>query len=660
MKSKPHVFLLFILVFISLHSFSQQKELDSIITSIKKASDSSIVDSGTKHIEQLFREKEFDLGLLYGDKLLKKAEKIGYDKGIANCHNQIGNMYNRKDEPVKATLHYNQAEIHFKKVNLLCGLAMVNNNKSSIEQEQGNLEKSITYLLDANKYNMLLNDTIGLSRTYNNIGNSYAMLGKFTQAKKHYLQSINIKKKYKLAKIGTSLNNLALLHFNEKMIDSARLYVNEALEICKKNENIRSASFSYEIIAKIALEKNNYELAKKYYDSSMTAGVQSKCNRAIINSNLQLGYIAIKTDDHIKAEKMLTKSRNQLIKTNIPSLLLKNYRYSAQLDSVRGNYAGAFEWQKKYQKLSESNSKDQTSLKITQAENRFKAEMEQLKLIDAQEKSALKAEEELFRYQIINYIILGILIFLTIFLLYIIKARKERKKYIKQLDESNQVKNKLFSIISHDLKNEIHGLNSSLNLLKENGLSIDEFKEIIPLLANRTHQTSIMLTNLLNWSKSQMKELNAKPTSFDITEVISNKFMFFNPKARQKNIKLINNLSSTLVYADKDMFSIVSQNLMANAIKFCNPGDSITLFSKPKGDFYQIGFKDTGVGIDPNNIRKLFAEDTFTTNGTQQETGTGLGLRICKELIDLNKGMIDVESNPGEGSIFYITLPMAS
>ena len=253
--------------------------------------------------------------------------------------------------------------------------------------------------------------------------------------------------------------------------------------------------------------------------------------------------------------------------------------------------------------------------------------------------------------------VLAILFITSIFLFTITKNRKEIKIYINQLNESNQVKNKLFSIISHDLKNEISGLDGSLSLMKENAFSPEEFKEIIPLLSNRTHQTSILLNNLLNWSKSQMNELNAKPTHFDVSAVIESKFSYFKPNAEQKNIKLVNKLAPTVIYADEDMFGIIAQNLIANAVKFCGSGDSVTLISEELGSHYKIYFMDTGVGIDSKNLDKLFAEDTFTTNGTQNETGTGLGLKICKELTELNNGEIHVESEVGVGSTFSVSFP---
>ena len=138
--------------------------------------------------------------------------------------------------------------------------------------------------------------------------------------------------------------------------------------------------------------------------------------------------------------------------------------------------------------------------------------------------------------------------------------------------------------------------------MKNNQVSVDEFKTILPLLVQRTNQTSILLNNLLNWSKSQMNELNAHPVSFDVTEVITAKFAFFRPKAFEKNIELINKLDTTQIYADKDMVSIVAQNLIANAIKFCKPGDSIALVSKENQEYYEIGFIDTGVGIAPDPV----------------------------------------------------------
>jgi len=216
----------------------------------------------------------------------------------------------------------------------------------------------------------------------------------------------------------------------------------------------------------------------------------------------------------------------------------------------------------------------------------------------------------------------------------------------------------LFSIISHDLNNEIHGLDKTLNLLKNDIIPEDQYKEVITALSNSTHQTSLLLNNLLNWSKSQMNQLQALPMDFDFNEIIDDKIVFFTSRASQKGIKLINNLTDfTKVFADKDMCTIVVQNLIANAIKFCETGDTLTIHKKDEKNTTNIYFEDTGIGIPMDILAKLFSDITYTTKGTNDESGTGLGLNICKELMKLNQGSIEVESTPGKGSIFCLKLP---
>ncbi len=639
--------------------FSQQKSLDSIIPKIRTSKDTIAFDSAMKYLKKLWVQEEYEVALSYEDKLAILSKYIDYDKGTGHVYNQIGNIYNLTNKYIKAFYNYDKAAIYYKIANHSRGLAIINNNKSTIEQKRGNFENAINYLLEANLYFARINDSIVLSSTYNNIGNVYSALDNPKLAEEYYIKSIELKRKNHSKKLGASLNNLALLYIDLKKLDSAKVLLKESLAINKKNKKTASVALTYNRLGSIALVNKNYKKSRKYYDSSYAMALKVDNKRILATAKQQLGLIAIKTKKFNEAQNLLATSRRELKKIKLNPLLLTNYKYSATLDSAQGNFAGAFEWQKKHQQLSDESIADETTLKIELAEARFKSEMEQLKLIDEQEKRELQSNDELFRYRIFTYVSIGITIIILIFFAFIIKSRKERKRYVKQLNESNQVKNKLFSIISHDLKNEIHGLDGTLNLLKDDAISTEEFKEIVPLLANRTHQTSILLNNLLNWSKSQMKELNAKPTVFDIDEVISDKFTFFKPKAELKNIQLTNKLDPTLIFADKDMVAIVAQNLIANAIKFCNLGDSITLLSTEKENHYEICFKDTGVGIAKENLDKLFAEDTYTTTGTQQETGTGLGLKICKELIELNNGEITVKSVLGEGSTFCVTLPKA-
>ena len=594
------------------------------------------------------------------DALISKGNKMEYYKGLGELYLYRGRIQKKAKKYLKAIRSYDKSEENFKKVKYLPGLAYIYNDRFVLEYERGNVEKSSDYLLEAKMYYEKLKDSAGLVIVYNNLGNVYAGLQNLDASAEYFERAITMRKKTGMTKnIGMVMNNLAYIHLQNNKPDEAKAILPEALEINKRDSIQASIAHSYNIMAEVALYEGDYAKAEDYYQTSLELS-KTSYEMLSIDNKQQLGYLAIQSRNFKKADEFLTEARNEFTDMGAVPSLLKNYQFSSKLDSARGNLAGALQWQKKYQELSDKRMADLSSDKMERTEARYKAELEQLKMLDAQEKKEQQTQTELFKYRIFTYSALGALILIAIFFIFIIRSRRERKRLINELHNSNSVKNKLFSIISHDLKNEISGLDSTLKLLNENTLSVQEFNEIIPLLANRTDQTWIMLNNLLNWSRSQLNELYANPVIFDINDLINNKFEFFKTKADQKNIKLINGLKPAEIYADRDMVSIVAQNLISNAIKFCNPGDSISLLSIEEENYYEICFKDSGVGIDPSNLNKLFAEETFTTSGTENESGTGLGLKICKELVELNKGKIKVESEVGKGSTFFIALPKAS
>lgn len=227
------------------------------------------------------------------------------------------------------------------------------------------------------------------------------------------------------------------------------------------------------------------------------------------------------------------------------------------------------------------------------------------------------------------------------------------------LEEMNQVKDRLFSIVSHDLKDSITGVKAFLDLLKEDSISREEFNELIPELSDNADNAAALLMNLLNWSKSQMQNLDPKPETFNIQEVFAEKMHLIEKKVEQKRIILLDESIKQLVYADRSMIEIVIQNLLANAVKFSRVGDVITVSNRDRNGKILICIEDTGVGISKENQAKLFKNGGFTTRGTGHEKGTGLGLSICKQLVELNQGTIRVESEPNLGSKFYVELPKA-
>jgi two-component system sensor histidine kinase/response regulator len=230
----------------------------------------------------------------------------------------------------------------------------------------------------------------------------------------------------------------------------------------------------------------------------------------------------------------------------------------------------------------------------------------------------------------------------------------------KELKELNATKDKFFSIIAHDLKNPFNTLLGFSELLATNINSYkrNKIEEFINIIFQTSKNTFLLLENLLEWSRSQTGGLELTPSIIDIYELVDENIDLVYNNASNKKLELINNIPrNAKVFADPNMILTVIRNLLSNAIKYSKPGGKIEISSKIKNSYIEITVSDSGIGIKPNNLKKLFRiDENFTTKGTADETGTGLGLILCKEFVQKNGGEIWVESKYGEGSKFTIKL----
>jgi len=231
-----------------------------------------------------------------------------------------------------------------------------------------------------------------------------------------------------------------------------------------------------------------------------------------------------------------------------------------------------------------------------------------------------------------------------------------------ELIKMNASKDKFFSIIAHDLKNPFNSiLGFSEHLIEQvNEKDYEQIGEFANIIRQSSIRAMDLLKNLLEWAQSQSGKMEFKPEYFEINSIVNEVILLMKGNAEQKSIVIINNLSSGIqVNADKAMLSAVLRNLISNAIKFTQPNGKITVNSVVKQNELTISVIDTGVGISKERINNLFNIcEGYSTQGTQKEKGTGLGLILCKEFIEKNSGKIWVESEAGIGSAFYFSLPL--
>ncbi len=241
--------------------------------------------------------------------------------------------------------------------------------------------------------------------------------------------------------------------------------------------------------------------------------------------------------------------------------------------------------------------------------------------------------------------------------------KAELEKKATALQEAIKTKDRFFSIIAHDLKSPFNALIGFSELIEQaaEDKDIDGIKEFNKYVLQSSTQTHKLLLNLLEWSKAQTNQTQYSPEKIEINKIINEHVRSFEYQANKKNIILKANPMSCTVYADINMINTVLRNLISNAIKFTPKEGMVEIGVKTRHalSLTEIYVKDNGVGISEENLKKMFdlGENT-STRGTDGEKGSGLGLVLCKELIEKNQGELFVESTLNKGSVFSFSLPL--
>jgi two-component system sensor histidine kinase/response regulator len=266
------------------------------------------------------------------------------------------------------------------------------------------------------------------------------------------------------------------------------------------------------------------------------------------------------------------------------------------------------------------------------------------------------------RYVDFVYTYVVLVAFISIITTYVRRSYHYEKLLVEQkaseLEQANLTKNKLFSILAHDLRSPLGSIQNYLEILSEFRLDEAERISINKDLLITTQNTQQMLSNLLMWTKSQMEGVTVNLAVVNLAETLHTTLQIKTTEAQEKGIQLINGLTgSSLIIADSDMLQLIVRNLLNNAIKFSNPGGEIIISSEViDATECRIVVQDNGIGIPHDQQAEIFSLKASSTFGTKNEKGVGLGLLLCKEFTEMQKGRIWFESTPGTGTSFYLSL----
>jgi signal transduction histidine kinase len=453
---------------------------------------------------------------------------------------------------------------------------------------------------------------------------------------------------------------------------------------------------SYQNIGIVYKNLGKYKLSMNYYEKALNIA-QDLGDRnmvATIYSNLSELHFALADSTHGSAGQkrdhyaagLQSGEKAISIAKDIGALPLINSmaRSLINMHKKAGNLEKALQYTDLYIETQDSLFNKEKARAIEELEASYQAEKKQLRIDKLEQEKALQ-QARMRSQRILIIVFIGGILVILVFSFIIYRQYKQKQnaykmvvaqneeiqiqkesitQYAQELSRLNATKNKFFSIIAHDLKNPFNSLLGNSVLLKEKleSATKDELREFVDEIHSASERGYNLLLNLLEWSRAQTGRLNIDPQNIYLNDVVQQSIFLLQPNAKEKNITIENKLSEPVfVYADYNSTTTILRNLLANAIKYSGEGDVVTIYSKQENGYVKVIVEDQGMGIPKDKQDKLFQIDSaYSTPGTSDEKGTGLGLLLCKEFAEKNHGNIDFTSEEGKGSIFYFTLKEGS
>ncbi|MBV8388766.1 MAG: tetratricopeptide repeat-containing sensor histidine kinase, partial [Mucilaginibacter sp.] len=463
--------------------------------------------------------------------------------------------------------------------------------------------------------------------------------------------------------------------------DDAIVYLNKSLKLTKDLDDKNGLSSLYADFGLCYAYKNQYDVALNYLAQALKMSTDFKIdyNKAVTYIDYAIVYNLQKNYQQSYKYAVLA---NDL--SNKMGSLGNRTSASMQLSEALGGlgkFEEAYKAQKKYVELKDSLKSDESVGKLTSfnLESDFKEKQRQL--AEQHQRQDDQYQQKIQRQGLLSAIFFLIILGMAAILIVYYKAKLKQQKIntiledknaevIQQkadlndqahkLNDLNNLKDRLISVLAHDLRAPLSTLRGLFGLLEDDTISHDQFLTMIPQALKKLEYTSDFLDTLLFWINSQMENFDSSAKNFPIKDVISYEVSNYYEQASEKGITLKDNVSENItVAADPNSIRIVTRNLITNAIKFSRKDDTIVVSANQRDDNYiLISVKDSGVGMSEKQLNKLFKSKVDSGTGTNNESGTGMGLLFCKDLIEKCNGKIWVESVQGSGTEFFFTLPI--
>ncbi len=593
------------------------------------------------------------------------SERLGYRYGRADARFMIGFAQDLQGQFDEALESYFFALEEMKALNAGERIAVITEYIGIVHRLMGQFDDALAYYFEALEGYESVKDSTRMGNVNNSIGSVYYDTHDYEKAKFHYERALALKRKFGTrGSVANTLGNLSLIENALGNHQQALTQALEVLDIMKSLGNPDGIAVAQMSLGNIYEELGEYDLAIRYLEEGISYTRRTGQKEAISSDIRILARNKVKVGAYDEAEALLLEAEALAIETGAIQTLLEAYEIHIGLDSIRGNYQSALAYSNKRYSLRDSIVNGETVRGVARLESDYQNQkrIDSLAFAQQGERKAFETEIQQRRsLQGLTFLTLAVVIF---GLAVIYRQYRKLQKANAELEKLNQAKTRFFSIISHDLRGPLTAFSGLKALIfnhlerKYSASEDEELHQYGEYLDKANQEVTSLMDDLLQWAVKEEGLMPYQPEVLNLSHCLEELRSTIASQAMAKSITLHVQTNGEQVYADKSSFMTILRNLSTNAIKFTPYGGEITFGAEANGEDTTVFVQDSGVGIPEDRLGTIFQlGNESTTKGTAGEKGTGLGLKLVADFVEMNQGKINVTSEEGKGSTFSIQFP---
>ncbi|TSD66061.1 sensor histidine kinase [Inquilinus sp. KBS0705] len=671
-------------------------------------------------LAEAYFESQPDSTVYYANEAIRIAKQIDYKKGMAAAYIQLALVNTFKSQYQASQSNFNKAAQLYQQVNNQAGVSEAYIGLGRVQDYLGNYDSAIAVFNRALSIRQKLRNRLDIAHCYAIMGITYDNKGELSKALDYYFKSLKIDIEYKdeLAE-ADNYNNIGVVLQHLELNDKALIYFDKALKIWKRQNDLQGISTIYQNVGEVLMDNKDYKAAFAhfrqasaiyhklgdqegisliYYNFGLYHYYTKQPDSAIYFLNLSLqsasknqikynkayAYLGLAMVYNLTTNYKKALSNALLAQTMANDLGSINAKADATLQ-VSKAFAGLKQFEKAYGQhqlyvaLTDSLKNSESVQKLVSYNMALDFEKSQAAAVRLQQQKEVYLQQKITQKTTANLIYAAIIVIMATMLVFYYNAKRKQLKAYKlitqknnevqkqqadlrvqagKLNELNILKDRLISVLAHDLRAPLSTLRGMFSLITTKDISQAEFSDMVPVVYGKLRHTSDFLDTLLFWINSQVDDVIITTKSFCLCDLVKQELVYLEDQLKRKNITPVNTVySGHIVLADPNSIRIVIHNYLTNAIKFSHENSIIEISAKIiDGEKIDFSVKDHGMGLTPQQLNSLFKSKLISSPGTLNEVGTGMGLVFCKDLIEKYDGTIWAKSTLGHGAEFGFTL----